>query len=293
MLQRISEGRSPFAADKNHIHHRLLALGFEHFEAVFVIYLLQAVLFVCGWYLRYESDLVILGTFALFAAAVLGFLQFAARAGWRWRSLAAQPEASRAATTPARWWMVLRTRLPHWALAVGGLCVVLYALRTAWLAAPVPPDIGWLAAVLAAALTVAGAVSLARPVPAWLLHGALYVGAVAIVFLEITASPRLPALIEKLGLGVLAGCIMISFRLTMQRRFHLTPLDFLVVFVALALPNLPGSVAAPRDLGLGAIKILVLFYAIELLLSHSAKTRFLLHAGGIGILGLVGLRGLL
>ncbi len=293
MLQRFSEGRSPFAADKNHIHHRLLALGFEHFEAVFVIYLLQAVLFVCGWYLRYESDLVILGTFAFFAVAVIGLLQLAARSGWCWRSPEAQPEASRAATVPVRWWRVLRTRLPHWALALGGLCVVLYALRTAWLAAPVPPDIGWLAAVLAAALTVTGAVSLVRPVPLWLLHGALYVGVVAVVFLDITASPRLPALVDKLGFGLLAGCITISFRLTMQRRFQLTPLDFLVVFVALALPNLPGSVATPRDLGLGAIKVLVLFYAIELLLSHSAKSRLLLHAGGVGILALVGLRGLL
>ena len=27
MVQRIGEGRSPFSADKNHIHHKLLALG--------------------------------------------------------------------------------------------------------------------------------------------------------------------------------------------------------------------------------------------------------------------------
>jgi len=42
---RLREGRSPFSADKNHLHHRLLGLGFEHFEAVACIYLLQGALF--------------------------------------------------------------------------------------------------------------------------------------------------------------------------------------------------------------------------------------------------------
>ena len=36
MAVRIREGRSPFAADRRHLHHRLLALGFDHFEAVAV-----------------------------------------------------------------------------------------------------------------------------------------------------------------------------------------------------------------------------------------------------------------
>ena len=35
-------GRSPvFAADRRHLHHRLLALGFDHYEAVAAIYALQ------------------------------------------------------------------------------------------------------------------------------------------------------------------------------------------------------------------------------------------------------------
>src|SRR5450432_944787 len=38
MVQRVSEGRSPFSADKNHIHHKLLGFGFDHHEAVMVIY---------------------------------------------------------------------------------------------------------------------------------------------------------------------------------------------------------------------------------------------------------------
>jgi len=34
---RIFKGQSPFQADKNHIHHRLLLLGFSHFESTLII----------------------------------------------------------------------------------------------------------------------------------------------------------------------------------------------------------------------------------------------------------------
>ena len=37
MLIRISQRRSPFSADKNHLHHRLLTLGFSHKNATYTI----------------------------------------------------------------------------------------------------------------------------------------------------------------------------------------------------------------------------------------------------------------
>lgn len=50
-LVRMAKGTSPFAADKNHLHHRLLRLGLNHAQTVTVIYIfnigliLYAVLF--------------------------------------------------------------------------------------------------------------------------------------------------------------------------------------------------------------------------------------------------------
>jgi UDP-GlcNAc:undecaprenyl-phosphate GlcNAc-1-phosphate transferase len=47
IVRRLSQGRSPFSPDRNHIHHRLLDLGLSHRQTVFVIYgicLLLAVL---------------------------------------------------------------------------------------------------------------------------------------------------------------------------------------------------------------------------------------------------------
>lgn len=37
MLIRLSQGRSPFKADRQHIHHRLLELGNSHFRATLII----------------------------------------------------------------------------------------------------------------------------------------------------------------------------------------------------------------------------------------------------------------
>lgn len=37
-IYRVSRGMSPFAADKNHIHHRLMALGYGHVRTVLLIY---------------------------------------------------------------------------------------------------------------------------------------------------------------------------------------------------------------------------------------------------------------
>ena len=69
MVQRVGEGRSPFSADKNHIHHKLLALGFDHHEAVMLIYGIQAGLFLLAYWMRFESDLTILATVTVFFVA--------------------------------------------------------------------------------------------------------------------------------------------------------------------------------------------------------------------------------
>jgi UDP-GlcNAc:undecaprenyl-phosphate GlcNAc-1-phosphate transferase len=44
VVRRTSAGRSPFAADKMHLHHRLLEIGHSHRRAVLVIYLWAALL---------------------------------------------------------------------------------------------------------------------------------------------------------------------------------------------------------------------------------------------------------
>jgi UDP-GlcNAc:undecaprenyl-phosphate GlcNAc-1-phosphate transferase len=83
MFTRISAGRSPFSADKNHFHHNLLKLGFRHPESVLVIYAIQTFLVVSAFFLRFHSDWLLFGGYILFSAAVLSLFTFARRYGWR------------------------------------------------------------------------------------------------------------------------------------------------------------------------------------------------------------------
>jgi UDP-GlcNAc:undecaprenyl-phosphate GlcNAc-1-phosphate transferase len=46
VIRRVNGGRSPFAADRKHLHHRLLDMGHSHFHAVLIFYAWTAVVSV-------------------------------------------------------------------------------------------------------------------------------------------------------------------------------------------------------------------------------------------------------
>jgi UDP-N-acetylmuramyl pentapeptide phosphotransferase/UDP-N-acetylglucosamine-1-phosphate transferase len=49
---RISQGKSPFTADKNHIHHRMLALGFNHIQTSLILGAINIGFVILGYSLR-------------------------------------------------------------------------------------------------------------------------------------------------------------------------------------------------------------------------------------------------
>jgi UDP-GlcNAc:undecaprenyl-phosphate GlcNAc-1-phosphate transferase len=292
MVQRVAEGRSPFAADKNHIHHKLLAMGFDHHEAVIVIYGLQAALFLAAWYMRFESDVLILLAFGLFAAAVLGLMFAADRLHWHWRQ-PRQPTARTSLVARQLRWLREPGRLPRWSLLASALGAAAYAGSVVLFCREVPSDVGWLAAAILLVLVAAEGARRVGSWAPWVAQGALYVGVVMVVFLDLRypAPGKLPAQVEAAFFAILAASVVLSFRITAERRFRLTSLDVIVIFVALALPNLPGSLASSRALGLSALILLVLFYTTELLFNHSAATRRWLAVCAGLLLAIIAARG--
>ncbi len=67
---RAAKGQSPFAADRNHLHHRLLDCGYSHVKTVIIIYVYSLIAVACSllsYYLSPSLSLVaILGCSALF-----------------------------------------------------------------------------------------------------------------------------------------------------------------------------------------------------------------------------------
>jgi len=79
MVARISHGRSPFSADKNHFHHNLMALGFLHPESVLIIYMFQSLLLLAAVQFRFYSDWTLLLGYLVFCLTVLAGFTHAAR----------------------------------------------------------------------------------------------------------------------------------------------------------------------------------------------------------------------
>jgi UDP-GlcNAc:undecaprenyl-phosphate/decaprenyl-phosphate GlcNAc-1-phosphate transferase len=73
VVRRVSRGRSPFAPDKQHLHHRLLELGHSHRRAVLLLYFWSALVAFAGVGLSYENEQWIVVT-SLGALAVVGIL---------------------------------------------------------------------------------------------------------------------------------------------------------------------------------------------------------------------------
>jgi len=72
IVRRVGSGRSPFAADRGHIHHRLLDLGLSHRGTVLVIYAVCLLLAVLSLLLSNTGQMyAFMGLVALFGLALL------------------------------------------------------------------------------------------------------------------------------------------------------------------------------------------------------------------------------
>jgi UDP-GlcNAc:undecaprenyl-phosphate GlcNAc-1-phosphate transferase len=267
MVQRVSEGRSPFSADKNHIHHKLLHLGFDHHEAVMVIYAIQADLFLMAYWLRYESDLTILTVVTLFFIGSIAILQIAARHGWRFR----QTSAVRSDPPLTRFVMKLREpqNLPRWSYVAVAVSVGTYGCLILAETVSMSSDLQILVLALLAVSVVLLAILRVKPLNI-IEKAALYVTTAILVYLDSAVLPEhsMFSALSWTAIAMAAGATILRLQLSRDRRFVLTPLDLIILFVALVVPSLPGSFALPDGGASGIAKVVILFYALEVLLSR-------------------------
>jgi UDP-GlcNAc:undecaprenyl-phosphate/decaprenyl-phosphate GlcNAc-1-phosphate transferase len=293
MVQRISERRSPFSPDKNHIHHKLLALGLGHHEAVMVIYAMQGTLFIAAYLLRYESDLLILAVVTVFFALSITLLQMAARSGGQSASTAVAPAPSAplsrmvaAAQRPS-----LLPRLSYLAIVLSlGTYAALIVSGTVALSLDIRGLLVTLLALTAALFVFfrAGPLSVAE-------KATLYVTATVLVYLDavVLAPDPLMSILTWTSISIAALATAMRLRLQNDRRFQVTPLDLIVLFMALVVPSLPGTFSLPPGGAWSIAKLLVLFYAVEVLVSRSEGRAIWLRVAMASILTALVVRPLL
>jgi UDP-GlcNAc:undecaprenyl-phosphate GlcNAc-1-phosphate transferase len=269
--QRLAEGRSPFMGDRAHIHHKLLRFGFTHYEAVTVIYTIQAGMLGLAFLLRWQSDTLILPLYLMIAGSVL--MLFIAAGRGLLPNLTSQSGHFLSTVAVTRLmngpWL---TDLPMQFLAVIVPC---FLIALVFVPSNVPTDVGYLSIIIFG--IVLFGLSLSPRVAPYFVRGGLYVGTTFLLYVceeSRYRSMSAVAMAHNVFFIVVALMVLLSLRFNERNRFQTTPLDYLMVFLAVTFPLLPEVSADIAHLGVFAAKLLVLFFSFELLL-HAFANRVL------------------
>ena len=267
--QRLAEGRSPFVGDRTHIHHKLLSVGLSHYEAVTVIYAIQAGMLCLAYLLRWQSDTLIVPLYLILAGTVLAVFIASSH------GLIPNRAPQRTQVCSDKWLSNLLSRPWLQDLPIRFLAAVvpLFLIATVFLPAQVPQDIGYISTALFA-IVLAGLFFVPRLAP-YFVRGGLYMGSTFLLYVSdaswMRAVPPFPMTYHML-FGTIAVMVLLCMRFDGQTRFQTTPLDYLMVFLAVVFPILPEVSTDISALGLFAAKLIVLYFSFELLL-HAFSDR--------------------
>jgi len=291
LYKRISGGMNWFRATRNHAHHRLLDLGFQHYQTVIVIYGVQMILVFAAVQLRYAMDAIVTGFYFLVIGSLFAAISAAERSGWRLeRVLDGALKPLRSMARRLRIPLLLR-ELPGKLIAVAVPAFMLVAAVTA---TRVPRDVGIVAFVLASVIALE--IARSRAVGSTLVRVAIYIAAVTCVYLMIDyhgALQRSSDLLAVALMVVLVAGVGGYLRFAADRRFGTTPTDYLILFIVLTLLVLANIDTGARETVKIVVYAVVLLYSCEVLIGLTSRRWNALHLSTLAVLTIIGVRGLL
>ena len=293
VVRRLATGQSPFKADKRHLHHQLLALGLSQTQVVAALYSLQGFMVLTAILLRYETDSVVLGAFVLIALVVIVPLaSFSSTRPVPQPATTAGPApTSENGTERRNLWLRSLTWLPDASLKAAKLGVAGFIVLGALAPAVVPRDIS-VVAVCTVGLWLAARILMPRT-SATLHRLLIYTASSFATYTVVAAAADRPFLGWSVAvyLMAVAAVLIVAIRVTRRELFRVTPQDLLVLFLAVAVPNLSGQAVAQYHLREMIAVLIVLFYATEFVLAKDSGTRLGLNVAALLSLCLIGIRG--
>lgn len=268
MFERILKGVSPFKADKNHFHHKLMRLGLRHAEAVVVIYSLQFVLVMSAFLLRFHSEWTLLLIYLIFCVSILAGFFWADSRGWtlpRHDLLDRLIKGKQTLINKRQ--LLIKT---CYGLLEGATPMMLFVSCLS--AGNLPPYLGYVALALLLGLCTV-----------WLACKQWMIGMLRVVlfsmipFLVFLAHVHLPQLVSPrvlmayhLSFGVLAFMAVMTLKFTRrQRGFKANPFDFLIIFVSFIITSIPEIRETTENIALVTANMIALFFAFEVLLGET------------------------
>jgi UDP-GlcNAc:undecaprenyl-phosphate GlcNAc-1-phosphate transferase len=258
-----------FKATKNHIHHRLLELGFDHYQSVVIIYSIQAFFVASALVLRYESDSLIVALYLGVCASLFSLLFLAERKGWQ---VNRQGQKSKLALLISR--MKSSPMMAKWPVLFIKISIPIYLVAGSFMVGgSVPRDFGIAAVVLAVVLAF-GLVFYRMRSSEYLVRVAVYATAAFVVYLlekftvQLSSDIRIAELIFYVLLG---GSVAFVIRYVRDVNFHTTPTDYLLVFLVVVSGILSRGQVQEDSLGILVVKVVILFYGAEIIISRGSR----------------------
>ncbi len=259
--QRIYHGMNWFRASKNHIHHRLLELGFDHYQSVVIIYSIQILLVICAIQFRYASDALVTGLYLTVCGLVFLVLYISEKNNWDFSPDGRESKLSgfisslreKKIFTDGPLWL-LKLVIPGYFI-IGSIFItrVSTAFAVELIVINLVLVISWLARKFYFSV--------------YLLRIGIYATAVIMVYLldqQVIPKTGLLYYLDMSFFAILAITVAVVVRYAKQVDFSVTPFDYLMVVLVIVAGLVQQNYGSDMALGYVVIKSVVLFYGCEI-----------------------------
>ena len=293
VLGRLIRKKSPFAADRSHIHHRLLDMSLEQHGSVFILYLLQCISIGLALAFRFEGDTFVLFLFTMFTVMVGGFLL-----SWETQGIPGLHAINKFIDGPMQRLnnYVVRLNMEKGVQLISALVIIGYLLTGTIVIESVGLKEGVIATILFFLMIFSRSVDSLEQSPGWFIRFIFYLSTSGILFYVYLESP----VVANHRFGIDAFFIMLSLFILFgihfsgDKRLAPRPIDFLVILIVLILPATSNERYGEQVYWIVGIHLLVLFYGIEFMLlsyegSDNMKYIQYLFSVPLGVLAIRGI----
>lgn len=273
--------------DQEHFHHQVWKLGFRHYEVVAIIYVLQSVLMMAAFTLRYESDFLVSLFYTCFVVVSLSPILLGQLIGWQFR------EKYRRGDGFERRNKLLRRMTWFYknSAKIVSISLSFFYIFLGWqLRASSESTAGLAVGVVV--IAIIGLFSCHRR-PKLACRFILYGGSVLFSFLiaQFSSDGKLENWVNIYLFGLLVTLVL-SIRMSRKDDFSLTTQDLLILLAVILMPLLPFSALDQYSISKMMLTMAILIYSSEFLLSRGVRTVAVAAVGqAVGLL-LIGFFGL-
>jgi len=264
---RISGGMNWFRATRNHVHHRLLDLGFTHYESVIFIYFIQMFLIVSAILFMYEYDALNLSIYFAVTVFVFSCLTFLERKGYKVK----RSESASIIDNFINNRLKSRRAFEFVGYYIAGSITLLF-LYVSLSSGDFSLDLGYLSAFIITAAVIIYV--FCKKYIQLLSKLAIYITAVVIVYLDYLLIKNSGEKIFNLEIIVFVSIgFAIAFLIKFDEgvEFNMSPMDYLVFIIVILAIAVFSTTPDTINYSGSILKLMVLFYGCELIDRKSYK----------------------